>query len=224
MSPRASPGSSERRLSAPLDDRDLGVALVSFGLGVRGRRGRDFSGLPTMRILARDGNPGAWSWWAIRLGPRGRSHFLSGRLSRTHPLNPISCDQVDDDTHRDFGIVFGMVGLNSSSTIPKSGVVEQRTWSQPPPPARRRVALAHPTFPMVPLGMSTAHGCYHSQKIAGEDEVDPAAPAPLALAVDEPRDQADQVGCAPARLSPVRRRVAPLVIHLKNGELRRSLN
>ena len=89
------------------------------------------------------------------------------------------------------------------------GVVEQRTWSQPPPPARRRVALAHPTFPMLPLGMSTSHGCYHSQKLAGEDEVDPAAPAPLALAVDEPRDAADQGGCAPARLSPVRRRVAP---------------
>ena len=86
-----------------------------------------------MRILARDGNPGAWSWWENRLGPVSPTHFLSGRLSRTHPLNPISCDQVDDDTHRDFGIVFGMVGLNSSSTIPKSGVVEHRTWSNPHP-------------------------------------------------------------------------------------------
>ena len=150
--------------------------------------------------------------------------LFDGEITRPPSLVPVSCDQVDDPDHRDFGIVFGMVGLNSSSTIPKSGVVEQRTWSQPPPPARRRVALAHPTFPMVPLGMSTAHGCYHSQKIAGEDEVDPAAPAPLALAVDEPRDQADQVGCAPARLSPVRRRVAPLVIHLKNDEVRRVLN
>ena len=114
-------GSSERRLSAPLDDRDLGVALVSFGLGVLASRGRDRAVTPTMRILARDGNPGAWSWWVTRLGPVSPTHFLSGRLSRTHPLNPISCDQVDDDTHRDFGIVFGMVGLNSSSTIPKSG-------------------------------------------------------------------------------------------------------
>ena len=113
------------------------------------------------------------------------------------------------------------------TTWPSRCVVRDRTPARTPTPPHLDVphmGPSHPTFPMVPLGMSTAHGCYHSQKIAGEDEVDPAAPAPLALAVDEPRDQADQVGCAPARLSPVRRRVAPLVIHLKNDELRRSLN
>ena len=65
MSPRASPGTIERRLSAPLDGRDLGVGLLSFGLGVRGRRAQDRYRFPTMRNLSRVPLPG--------LGPGGES-------------------------------------------------------------------------------------------------------------------------------------------------------
>jgi len=52
---------------------------------------------------------------------RSPTHFFDGEITRPPSLVPVSCDQVDDPDHRDFGIVFGMVGLNSSSTIPKSG-------------------------------------------------------------------------------------------------------
>ena len=63
--------------------------------------------------------------------------------------------------------------------------VRDRTPARLPPPPHLDVphmGPSHPTFPMLPLGMSKSHGGFHRHKFGKHRAVDSAAPAPLALA------------------------------------------
>ena len=71
------------------------------------------------------------------------------------------------------------------TTWPSRWVVRDRTPARLPPPPHLDVphmGPSHPTFPMLPLGMSKSHGGFHRHKFGKHRAVDSAAPAPLALA------------------------------------------
>ena len=71
------------------------------------------------------------------------------------------------------------------TTWPSRCVVRDRTPARLPPPPHLDVphmGPSHPTFPMLPLGMSKSHGGFHRHKFGKHRAVDSAAPAPLALA------------------------------------------
>ena len=71
------------------------------------------------------------------------------------------------------------------TTWPSRCVVRDRTPARLPPPPHLDVphmGPSHPTFPMLPLGMSKSHGGFHRHEFGKHRAVDSAAPAPLALA------------------------------------------